>query len=36
MEEKMMPWLMPLQDNLEFILGDKTQFKTYFEKGSKM
>ena len=34
MEEKMMPWLMPLQDNLEFILGDKTQFKTYFEKGT--
>ena len=34
MEEKMMPWLMPLHDNLEFILGDKTQFKTYFEKGT--
>ena len=33
MEEKMMPWLMPLQDNMEFILGDKTMFTSYLEKG---
>jgi PhoH-like ATPase len=33
MEEKMMPWLMPLQDNMEFILGDKTMFISYLEKG---
>jgi PhoH-like ATPase len=33
MEEKMMPWLMPLQDNMEYILGDKTMFKVYLEKG---
>ena len=33
MEEKMMPWLMPLQDNMEFILGDKSMFKNYLERG---
>jgi PhoH-like ATPase len=33
MEEKMGPWLMPIQDNLEFILGNKAQIKSYFEKG---
>lgn len=33
MEEKMMPWLMPIHDNLEFILGNKNQIKSYFEKG---
>jgi PhoH-like ATPase len=33
MEEKMMPWLMPIHDNLEFILGDKNLIKSYFEKG---
>ena len=33
MEEKMGPWLMPIQDNLEFILGNKHQIKSYFEKG---
>ena len=33
MEEKMMPWLMPLQDNMEYILGDKSMFKSYLEKG---
>lgn len=32
MEEKMGPWLMPIQDNLEFILGNKAQIKSYFEK----
>ena len=33
MEEKMLPWLMPIHDNLEFILGNKNQIKSYFEKG---
>ena len=34
MHEKMLPWLMPLQDNLQFILGnDRTMFKTYIERG---
>ena len=33
MEEKMMPWLMPISDNLEFILGNKQMFKGYLEKG---
>mgnify|MGYP003112758469 CR=1 FL=1 len=33
MQEKMMPWLMPLQDNMEYILGDKTMFKSYLERG---
>jgi PhoH-like ATPase len=34
MEEKMMPWLMPISDNLEFILGNKQMFKNYLEKGT--
>jgi len=34
MEEKMMPWLMPISDNLEFILGNKQMFKSYLEKGT--
>ena len=33
MEEKMLPWLMPIHDNLEFILGNKHKFKSYFEQG---
>jgi len=33
MEEKMLPWLMPIHDNLEFILGNKNKFKSYFEQG---
>lgn len=34
MEEKMHPWLMPLQDNLQFILGnDKATLEQYMEKG---
>ncbi|HBY68588.1 MAG TPA: phosphate starvation-inducible protein PhoH, partial [Flavobacteriaceae bacterium] len=33
MEDKMGPWLMPIHDNLEFILGNKAQIKSYFEKG---
>jgi len=34
MEEKMLPWLMPIQDNLQFLLGgDKTALELYIEKG---
>ena len=34
MEEKMSPWLMPIQDNLQFILGnDKATLEEYMEKG---
>ena len=34
MHEKMMPWLMPIQDNLETIMGeDKTYLNEYVERG---
>jgi len=34
MHEKMMPWLMPIQDNMQFILGnDRTMFRSYIESG---
>ena len=33
MEEKMMPWLMPIQDNLKFLMGDRTSLEMYMEKG---
>ncbi len=34
MEEKMMPWLMPIQDNLKFLMGnDKNALQMYMEKG---
>ena len=33
MEEKMMPWLMPIQDNLKFLMGDRTNLQMYMEKG---
>tara|TARA_R110002110_G_scaffold125184_6_gene302918 strand:- start:6028 stop:7362 length:1335 start_codon:yes stop_codon:yes gene_type:complete len=33
MEEKMLPWLMPIQDNLKFLMGDKTNLQMYMEKG---
>ena len=34
MEEKMLPWLMPIQDNLQFLLGgDKRALQMYIEKG---
>jgi len=34
MHEKMMPWLMPIQDNIQFILGnDKVMLRDYMEKG---
>lgn len=34
MEEKMHPWLMPLQDNLQFLLGnDQATLEDYMDKG---
>ena len=33
MEEKMLPWLMPIQDNLKFLMGDRTNLQLYIEKG---
>jgi len=35
MEEKMAPWLMPIQDNLQFLMGnDKVTLDIYMEKGT--
>ena len=34
MEEKMTPWLMPIQDNLEFLMGDKRTLDMYIENGT--
>ncbi len=33
MEEKMLPWLMPIQDNLKFLMGDRTSLEMYIDKG---
>ena len=34
MEEKMAPWLAPVQDNLKFLMGnDKVLLEMYAEKG---
>ena len=33
MEEKMLPWLMPIQDNLKYLMGDKSSLELYMEKG---
>jgi len=33
LEEKMLPWLAPIQDNLEFLMSDKTAFNMYLEQG---
>jgi len=34
MEEKMMPWLAPIQDNLQFLMGDdRATLEMYMEKG---
>ena len=33
MEEKMRPWLMPIQDNLEFLMGDKRTLDMYIDDG---
>jgi PhoH-like ATPase len=35
MEEKMSPWLMPIQDNLQFLMGnDKETLKMYTDNGT--
>jgi PhoH-like ATPase len=35
MEEKMSPWLMPIQDNLQFLMGnDKMTLDIYMQKGT--
>ena len=31
--EKMLPWLMPIQDNLQYLLGDKNAMQMYIDKG---
>ena len=34
MEEKMLPWLKPIQDNLQMVVGhDKTMLQGFMEKG---
>ncbi len=33
LEEKMMPWIAPLRDNLEFLFGDKTALQMQMEQG---
>ena len=33
MEEKMMPWLMPIQDNFKFLMGDRTNLEMFIQKG---
>ena len=34
MEEKMLPWLRPIQDNMQLIIGnDKTMLQSYVERG---
>ena len=33
MEEKMLPWLMPIQDNLKFLMGDRSSLEMYTQKG---
>lgn len=34
MEEKMLPWLAPIQDNLQFLMGDdKATLELYMDKG---
>lgn len=33
LEEKMLPWLAPIHDNLEFIVGDATYLENWLDKG---
>jgi PhoH-like ATPase len=33
LEEKMMPWIAPLRDNLEYLFGDKTALQMQVEQG---
>jgi len=35
MEEKMMPWLRPIQDNLQYIMGNgREMIRSYFDRGT--
>ena len=35
LKDKLLPWLMPIQDNLQFLMGDdKTALELYVEKGT--
>ena len=34
LEEKMMPWIAPLRDNLEYLFGDKTALDMHMEQGT--
>ena len=34
LEEKMGPWLSPIKDNLEYLLGDRKMLDLYFEDGT--
>ena len=33
MEEKMRPWISPIQDNLEFLMSDRTGLEMMLEQG---
>jgi len=33
LEEKMMPWIAPLRDNLEYLFGDKSALEMHIEQG---
>ena len=33
MEDKMAPWLAPIQDNLKFLMGDQATLEMYMDKG---
>tara|TARA_R110000787_G_scaffold56213_4_gene129330 strand:- start:4016 stop:5329 length:1314 start_codon:yes stop_codon:yes gene_type:complete len=33
LEEKMLPWLSPIKDNLEFLMGDKRNMDLYMDDG---
>ena len=33
MKEKMLPWLMPIQDNLQTMIGDKVMLDSFIEQG---
>ncbi|QDP62163.1 MAG: putative PhoH-like protein [Prokaryotic dsDNA virus sp.] len=33
MKEKMLPWLMPIQDNLQTMVGDKVMLDSFIEQG---
>jgi PhoH-like ATPase len=34
MEDKMAPWLAPIQDNLKFLMGDQATLEMYMDKGT--